>query len=401
MAHITASMLDEGAGDRGAIAISSAIDDIGASLRTRVSLDGSRVTLTVLKRHLDEAFGIFGDVVARPRFAPQEWKRVRELWLNQLRKRADHPQAVSRVLSRAVVYGPDTPYGHPTAGQLDSAESTKLSDVQAFYQQHWRPDQALLVAAGAITKAELDGLIDRSWSDWKKPATPPAPPAAPSKPRPVLPKLVLVDRPDAPQAVITIVAPGIAASDPVAPLLDLINTALGGSFTSRLNQNLREDHGWTYGAGSAFIESRSVGPFLASSAVFTNVTGQAIREMHGEIETLAKDGLTQTEYVKVRARDLTDLIETHETVNGLVGRLTSLGVLDLPPSFDAQASRARQASTQTELGQLARKHLDVTRACTIVVGPRAPLRTQLLALDMGEPELWTPEGRPVPAPGKP
>ncbi|MBW2454597.1 MAG: insulinase family protein [Deltaproteobacteria bacterium] len=396
MAHITGSMLDEGAGKRGAIAISSAIDDLGASLRTRVSIDGSRVSLTVLQKHLDEAFEIFADVVARPRFDPQEWERVHALWLNQLRKRADHPQAVSRVLTRAVLYGPDTPYGHPTGGQLEVAKAMELLTIQTFYKQHWRPDRALLVVAGAITKTKLDRLIARSWGDWQAPTSAPAAPPQPTPPRHPLPKLVLVDRPEAPQAVITVVGPGVAAKDPAAPLLDLLNTALGGSFTSRLNQNLREDHGWSYGAGSAFIEARGVGPFLTTSAVFTDVTGQAIAEIHAEIRKLAQSGLTEAEHVKFRARDLTELIETHETVQSLVGRLTTLGVLGLPAGFDASASRARQAATPEQLAALARARFDLDRATTIVVGPRAPLLTQLLALDLGEPQIWTPAGRPAP-----
>jgi predicted Zn-dependent peptidase len=212
---------------------------------------------------------------------------------------------------------------------------------------------------------------------------------------------VVVDRPDAPQAVITVVGPGIAAADPTAPLLDLLNTALGGSFTSRLNQNLREDHGWSYGAGSAFIDTRGVGPFLASSAVFTDVTGQAIREMHGEIRKLADSGLTESEYVKVRARDLTELIETHETVESLVDRLTTLGVLGLPAGFDASASRARQVATREQLAALASTHFDLDKTSTIVVGPKAPLLTQLLALSLGEPEIWSPDGRPAPPAPKP
>jgi len=401
MAHITASMLDEGAGDRGALEISSAIDDLGATLRTRSSIDGSRVSLTVLSKHLDEAFGIFADVVARPRFDPQEWERVHALWLNQLRKRADHPQAVSRVLSRAVLYGPDTPYGHPTAGQLEIAAGMELDAIRAFYERHWRPDQALLVVAGAIDKPGLDRLIARAWSSWKAPASVPPPPPEITPPRQPLPKLVLVDRPGAPQAVITVVGPGVAAADPAAPLLDLLNTALGGSFTSRLNQSIREDHGWSYGAGSAFIDARGVGPFLATSAVFLDVTGEAIREIHGEINKLAQSGLTEAEYVKVRARDLTQLIETHETVQSLVGRLTTLGVLGLPADFDASASRARQAATQEQLAALARSRFDLSKATTIVVGPRAPLLTQLLALGLGEPQIWTPAGRPAAEPAKP
>ena len=395
LAHITASMLDEGAGDRDAIAISTAINDLGAQMDASVDRDGSRITLTVLKKYLPQAFEIFADVVARPRFDPAEWKRVSDLWKNQLKRRADNPQAVAMVVSTAALYGPDTPYGHAPGGHVDTAETMSLGDVKNFYKRTWRPDEALLVVGGAVTRAELDALIQQKLGTWKKPKEPV--PVVPSPPAPLStrPRLVLVDRPDAPQAVIAAVGPGIAAADPSASILDLVNTALGGSFTSRLNQNLREDRGWSYGARSSFVETRGVGPFVAQSAVFVNVTAPAVREVLTEIEKMATSGLTEDEFVKVRARDLTSLIETHETVDSLVGRLSSLALLGLPYDYDAKASTARQQASRAAVAKLAATHLDPSKLSVIVVGPKKEVLPPLKSLGLGEPEMWNPEGRPL------
>lgn len=395
LAHITAAMLDEGAGERDAIAISTELNDIGVSLSTSVERDGSRLGMTVLTKHLDTAFSIFGDIITKPRLPAKEWERVTDLWYTQLERRADDPSAVASVVRNAVLYGPDTPYGHPSSGLLDTAKAVTLDDVKRHHAESYRPDQAMLVVVGDIDRARLDELIDAHLGDWTKPETPPPPRGPAPAPLDSRPDVIVVDRPDAPQSVVALCGPGIAASDPAAPLLDLVNTALGGSFTSRLNQNLREDHGWTYGARSAFVETRGVGTFVANAAVFTKVTAAALREMVREIEDVASSGLTETELRKVRAQDLTDMIQTNETVDGLSSRLLDLALLDLPPDFDAKASERRQAARPERLAELAKAHLDTSRMTIVVVGPKDQIIPQLRALDRGQPVLWTPEGQPA------
>ncbi|MSP25862.1 MAG: insulinase family protein [Myxococcales bacterium] len=393
LAHFTANMLDEGAGSRDAIAISTAIEELGGSLGTDAGLDGSRVSLTVLKKGLPQGFAIFADVLARPHMDPKEIERVGKLWQNQLRRRDDSAESVASLVSRAVLYGVESPYGHPTLGQLESAPRVTTADVKKFYARHWRPDRGVLVVAGDVRRAELDGLIAAHLADWKAPAEKPPVRATPSAPHDARPRLVLVDRPDAPQAVIAVVAPGVRVADPDAPLVDLVNTALGGSFSSRLNQNLREDHGWTYGARSSFVETRGLGPFVAQAAVFVDVTAPALRELLLELEKMKKAGLNGDELDKVRARDLTELIETNETIDHLVGRLGSLSLLELAHDHDARASEARQRAKADELAAIARTYFESSRFAVIVVGPRAQLEPQLKTLGLGDAELWSPHGK--------
>jgi predicted Zn-dependent peptidase len=398
LAHVTADMLDEGAGSRGALELSSAVNDLGATLVTGCGVDGGVVSLMSLKKNLEPAFGIFADVVARPRFDPKEWKRASELWQNGLRKRADDPSSVSRVVASAAFYGPGTPYGHPADGLLSDAKTIDLAAAKAFYASRWRPDRATLVVAGDVTRDEVTHLCDQALGAWKAPkhaepeGTGAAPLAVPSLGRP---RLVLVDRADAPQAVVAVVREGVAAADPRAPLLDLVSAALGGSFTSRLNQNLREDHGWTYGVRAAFNEGRQGGSFVVRAAVQTRFTGSALRETLGELAKMARGGLTEDELVKVRAQDRADLVQEYETVSGISRRLGSLSLLGLPPGFDATASRARQAATLADLAPLAQAWVDPAGATVVVVGPRAEVAPQLEALGLGEPQLWDSEGRPV------
>jgi predicted Zn-dependent peptidase len=396
LAHIAADMLDEGAGKRNAVELSSAINDLGASLSIGVTADGSFVTLTVLKKNFRPALDILADVVARPRFDPKEWKRVSTLWQNGLKKRADDPASVSRVVTGAALYGPGTPYGHPSDGLLRGARKIDLAGAKAFYEKHWRPEAATVVVAGDVTGDELTQALDAALGGWAPTGAAPAPPAKPqTAPSKNAPKLVLVDRKDAPQSVVAVVRPGVSASDPKAPLLDLINTALGGSFTSRLNQNLREDRGWTYGARSAFTEVRGEGAFVARAAVHTEVTGPALKEMISELEKMADKGLSADELKKVQAQDRGELVQTYETVSGVSGRLGTLALLGVPPSWDATASAARQKATLQQLGELARAHVGTKGASVVVVGPRDKVAPQLAQLGLGEPELWDAEGTPL------
>jgi zinc protease len=402
LAYIAAGMLDEGAGKRNALELSSAVNDLGATLSVDAGVDGSFASLSVLKKNFKPAFELLADVVARPRFDAKEWKRVSQLWQNDLAKRADDPSSVSRVASSAAVYGAGTPYGHPSDGLLRGARKIDLAAAKAFYQKHWRPESSVLVVVGDVTRAEVEQLVTASLGDWTAPASAgPAPAvAAPeSKPPAARPRLVLVDRRDAPQSVIAVVRDGVRASDPQAPLLDLVNNALGGSFTSRLNQNLREDHGWSYGARSGFTEVRGQGSFVARAAVHTEVTGPALKEMLREIDKMATEGLTADELKKVLAQDRGDMVQTYETVSGISRRLGTLASLGLPPGFDKTAGAARQGATLPRLAELARAHLPTKEAVVIVVGPRDKVAPALAGLGLGEPVLWDAEGAPVAAAG--
>jgi zinc protease len=393
VAHLTADMLDEGAGKRDAVGLSTAVNDLGASLSTGATADGSVVALSVLKKNFAPAFEIMSDVVARPRFEPKEFKRVSDLWKGDLKKRADDPNSVARVVSHAVLYGIDTPYGHPSDGLVATAAKVDLGAIKAFYAKSWRPDVATLVAAGDLSKDELAKAIESAFGSWKAPKSAPTPAPQVGGVKAQRPRLVVVDRTDAPQSVITVVREGVSASDPKAPLLDLISTALGGSFTSRLNQNLREDHGWTYGARSGFAEVRGQGWFSASAAVVTEQTGPSLKEMLGEIGKMSASGLTEEEFGKVKAQDRADLVQTYETVSGVSARLGALAMLSLPPDFDAAASRSRQAATPAQLAALDQA-VDAKNATVIVVGPAAAVVPQLAKIGLTNPEYWDPEGSP-------
>ncbi len=392
-AWLTADMMDEGAGSRGAVELSTELQDIGAELRTSAGADASFASMTVLKKRFDRAFAILADVVARPRFEPKEFERVHGLWTDVLKKRADDPASLASVAGQAAMFGREAPYGHPTLGWPSSASAVGLEDVKRFHAAAWRPERLVLIVAGQIERAEVEAAIARELGAWK-PTGAAAPAAAPAAPRRDRPRLVLIDRPKAVQSALYVVRDGVRAGEPGTAPLELINTVLGGSFTSRLNLNLREDKGWTYGARTGFTETRTTGTFIARTAVQAEFTGPALKETLDELSKMAASGPTEGEVLKARAQDRSDLVQTYETVAGAAGRLAQLASLALPPGFDAEATRARAAADRASLVKLS-KAVDPSSATIVIVGDVATVKGQLAGLGLPEPVLWDAEARPA------
>jgi zinc protease len=395
LAYSTADMLDEGAGARGSLDLARSIDALGATLVTGATLDASTVSLSVLKRNLAPAFGLFADVVARPRMDAIEWKRVHELELNDLTERAADPEEVERVVTRAALFGPDHPYGHPVDGTAISSGAIVLSDVIAFYRRAFRPDRAYLAVVGDVTKAELSALLDRNLGSWKSPATSPPPAVAPDPPKGPWPKLVLVDRSDAPQAVLSLARPGIAAGDPDEPLLERANLTLGGLFTSRLNQDLREEHGYTYGAGSRVSRTRGAGSFVASASVVTEKAADALAALVRDVADYAKGGMTPEEADKTRLQCRSDHVEIFETFDHAAERLAIDAALGLPPETERNAALAAEGASRDTLTKLGAQYFDPASAVVVIVGPKAKLEGPLKAIGYGGFELRDADGKVV------
>ncbi len=392
LAYATASMLDEGAGRLGAIELARALDDIGAHLGTDANADASFVSMTVLKRNVDRAFAIFGDVVARPRFEAVEFKRVKDLWYNELVSREKDPDATARVVYRAALFGAEHPYGHPWDGTPESAKAIALEDVKRLYAASWRPDRATLVCVGDVTQAELTPLMTAAFGSWKAPSTPAPEPIVPTAPKGPWPKLVVVDRPDAPQAVIAALQPGIAAADPEEAPLWRVNDAIGGGFTSRLNQDLREERGYTYGAKSRFSRSRGAGQVVAWANVVTDKTGDALAAMIDDLHKFAEGGLTEDEVNRTRSQARGELVSVYQSNEGIAGHLAADASLGLPADWQAKSSERRESAQKAELDALAKKFYDPSSAILVVVGPRTRVQPMIDKLGLPPPEVRDAEG---------
>lgn len=392
---LLADMVDEGAGSRDALQLSETISSLGASLSVGAGLDATTASVMSLRSKFDTTFEILCDLMARAKLSNKDFQRTHKLWTNYLKKRSDDPTAVASITASSILFGAKAPYGHPSAGLHSKAATVTLAKVKDAYAKTWRPERATLVVTGQITKAELEAALQKNLASWKGVGEA-LPVAKPTRVLDKLPRFVLVDRPKAVQTVIYAARAGTSASDERQPSLSLVNDALGGSFTSRLNLNLRENKGWTYGVASWFQSTKGEGSFVIRTSVDAEHTGESLQEILTELTNLSRSGLSDGELGKVKAQDRASLVEMYEGVTGTGGRLTSLASLGLPYAFDAGASRIRQGASLDDLARLARAHFDPNSFTFVFVGDRATVEKQLADRNFEMPKLYTNEGAPIP-----
>jgi predicted Zn-dependent peptidase len=394
LAALTAEMMEQGSGERDARQMADAAMDLGADLGLSVDLDGSVASLSVTSDQLGPALQLLGAVVARPRFDAAEWKRVQPLWLGDLESRAAEPRDLARQVGMASLYGAAHPYGHMPEGTVTGVKALTLADLKAAHARIWQPQHAILVLSGDVDVERLPTLVDAAFGQWTAPKLPaPAPTAVPD-PRPGWPRVVVADRPGAAQTVLAVLWPGPEAKDFIQLPAELVHIVLGGSFTSRLNQNLRERNGYTYGARSVVPFRRGAGPMGTWTSVEARVTGAALKETFAELLLLAEKGPTAAEVKKARATARGDQVEQWSSVEGAAQRLATLAALGLAAQRDRVAVVARDGLGMEEI-QRAAALFQRGDALIVAVGDAATILPQLRDLGLPEAVRVDAEGRPL------
>ena len=266
VASLTAAMLDEGAGSRSSLEIADAVDFLGADLGAAAGIDQTTVMLHVPVARLDAALPIMADVALRPSFPPGELERMRRERLTNILQARDDPATINTLAYSRVLFGPAHRYGWPTIGTALTIKSLTADDLRAFYTAAFQPANAALLIVGDVTPDKAMPLLESSFGGWKATGAIPPHAALPKVEPPAERQVYLVDKPGAAQSEIRIGGIGVARSTPDYFPIQILNTILGGSFSSRLNTNLREQHGYTYGASSSFDMRAAPGPFVATAA---------------------------------------------------------------------------------------------------------------------------------------
>ncbi len=369
-AFLSARMLTEGAGTRGAIEFSQAVDALGADLGATAYGDYSAASLVALKGKLGPALALLGDAVVRPRFAEADFKRAKGLWIDDLKSEQKEPKAISEAATVELLFGKAHPYGHVRTGSLDDAPRITLGDVKDAHRRTFAKDRTTVVVAGDIDRATLDAELAKAFAGYGQNELPAAAlPKVDASYKPPFGRVVIVDRPGASQAIVSLVAPGVAAGTSDSIRLARVNAALGGSFTSRLNQDLREERGLSYGASSRFGFSQREGLFSASAAIFEAKASEGIEALVKDVAAYAKSGPTDEEVEKTRLLARGDLVESFEGAAQSASRLGRNAGVGLPPDFEARASKERDGASKSDLVALAQKYMPVQRAFLLVVGP--------------------------------
>lgn len=388
LAVAAARMLDEGAGERGAVEFTDALDQLGAELNVWAGRDESNLSLSVLRRNLEPALDLLADALLHPRFDSAEWERDHRLHGEEIAKAMDRPGFVARAVAGRLYFGDDHPYALPQGGTASTVAALELDDVRAFYQRAYRPSAAAVLSAGDIGRQELQNLLEARLGGWKEPAG-----AEPLKPvnyptlSPQPMRVVIVDRPEAVQTVINFIMPGPTYSDPARLKYELFGTILGGSFTSRLNQNLREEHGYTYGARCGFNMDRNVGYMSAGSDVFGNVSGAAVGEFLNELRQIRTGDITADEARKARLSQRRSMIDAFEGLGGILGTAAELMRHGRPFKAVGDDLAAVMQIQETELNALAKAAVPLENALLVLVGDRKTITEQLRGLSLPEPQV--------------
>jgi zinc protease len=380
VANLTAQMLDEGTARRGALDIARELDSIGATLDLWADADSSGAALSTLKRHAAAALDVFADVVTRPAFPETEFERVRKEIQTRVLQEKDQPEVVAaRAVSR-ILYGAEHPYGHAAIGTERALESVSRADVERFYRGHWGPGNATLVLLGGWERGEVKAV------------------EIPKKSDPAGQVIYLVNRPGSAQSVISIVQIGLSRnSADYFPAL-VLNTAFGGMFASRLNLNLREQKGYTYGARSAWDFRKGAGPFTAGAAVQTKFTREAVVEFLRELgEVRAARPLTDKELAFAKNFLARGFPQGFETPAQIAGRLREMVLYDLPEDFVNTWVERVQAVSLADVARVAKERLKPRSAAIIVVGDGEVVRKGLESLAAGRVVDLDLTGAPLPA----
>ncbi len=394
LASMTADVLDEGTKTRDAIRISDEIEGIGADLGVSSGTDGSFVTLRSLTKHLDVALEVFADVIVNPVFPQTEFDRLKDQQLTSLMQQKDRPTSIANNAYANILYSTDHPYGTNSSGTPASIGSMTREDLVKFYDTYYRPNNATLIVVGDISLTAIAAKLDKALSGWTPgevpPLTIPAPPAITAR------RVYLIDKPGAAQSEVRIGYPALARSTPDFFPVYVMNRMLGGQFTSRINLNLREKHGFTYGARSSFDFRKGVGPFTASSGIVTDKTDSALVEFLYEIDNMREKGMTEEELAYVKKGLIGNFALNFETPAQLAGMMQNIILYGLPDDYYSTYLQNIESVTTGDVLRVSKKYLDSSKMAVVVVGDLATIRPGIESAALGEISLADTDGNPVP-----
>ena len=395
-ASLAMEMLDEGTTSRDSLQISEELQGLGARLSTESNLDMSSVTLSVLTEHLQGALDVYADVIRNPSFPEDEFERLKSQQLARIRREKSSPaQMALRVFPR-VVYGDNHAYGVPLTGSGTEATVTGLTrhNLSDFHTTWFRPNNGTLVVVGDVSMAELIPELERVLADWQ-PADVPTKNIA-AVPHQDASAVYLIDRPGSQQSLIMAGHVAPPKSNPSEIAIEAMNTVLGGSFSSRVNMNLREDKHWSYGARTRLIDARGPRPFTVTAPVQTDRTKESMQEIYAELAGIRTDRPVTSEEL-AKAKDLRTLTllgrwETNRAVNADIVSMVRYG-LEFD-HYDTYVEQVRSLET-SDLAAAARDIIRPDRLVWIVVGDRAVIEDGIRELELGELHHIDADGIPI------
>jgi zinc protease len=366
VAALTARLLPEGAAGLDGAALTDRFERIGTSVESHADWDVAAVTLTALTQQLPEALGLVRDLLRAPDFPAREVARLKEERLAELLQQLAEPRGLADDQFARALYEPSARYAMPVDGDAASVRALGRDDVLAFYAARYRPAATTLIVAGDVSMVQIGALADDLFGDWTGTRPAPAARGVDAAQRGSLTRVVA--KADAPQSELRVGHAGLPRRAPDYFDTMVMNAVLGGLFSSRINLNLREAHGYTYGAFSAFEWRRAAGPFVVSTAVKSDVTAEAVREVLGEIERMRTEEIGEDELTLATSYLDGVFPIRYETTSAIAAALANLVIHELPEEYYDRYREHVRAVTTAGVLRAAQAHLHPDQLRIVVVG---------------------------------
>jgi zinc protease len=392
VANLTAAMLREGTATRKSLEIADQISFLGINLSPSSSWESSTLSLHTPTAQLDSALALFADVALHPSFPANEFERIRKNRLTELLQLRDQGPSIANQAFPAIVYGSTHPYGAPSIGTETSVKSLSTADLQSYYQTNFRPNNATLIIVGDVTPTQIEQKINALFGGWQRGNVPSL--AYGEPPQSSGTTIYLIDKPGAAQSSFRIGAVGVPRSTKDYFALTVMNTILGGSFSSRLNQNLRETRGYTYGAGSRFDMRRAAGPFTASAEIVAAKTDSALlefmKELNGIRQAVPPDELSRAKrYLQLQ------LPSNFETTQQIANALVPVALYGLPLDYYNNYVQNIEGITQADVVRVAQRYINPGSLAVVIVGDRKTIEQGLKATNIGPISIRDLSGQTV------
>jgi len=392
VANLTSAMLREGTTTRKSLEIADQIAFLGINLSPSSSWESSTLSLHTPTAQLDSALALFADVALHPSFPANEFERLRKSRLTDLLRLKDQGPAIANLAFPAIIYGGGHPYGAATLGTEASVKSLSVADLQSYYQTTFKPNNSTLIIVGDVNPNQIEQKINALFTDWQRGDVPQLTYADP--PKAALTTIYLIDKPGAAQSSFRIGTVGVPRSTKDYFALTVMNTILGGSFTSRLMQNLRETRGYTYGANSRFDMRRAAGPFSASAEIVAAKTDSALlefmKELNGIRQSVSADELSRTKrYLQLQ------LPGNFETTQEIATALVPVALYGLPLDYYNNYVQNIEGITQTDVARVAQQYINPGSLAVVIVGDRKTIEQGLKSINVGPISIRDMAGQPI------
>ncbi|MBP6673263.1 MAG: insulinase family protein [Bacteroidetes bacterium] len=381
LAGMTANMMDEGAAGKTSLELSDEIDYLGAEIGASGGLHNSGVSLRSTVSKFDAALKLFTEILLHPDFPATELERLKKQYITSLFQGFDQPRVIAAAASSSLVYGKEHQYGRTSAGNEKTISSFTSDDLKKFYSTYYRPNNAFLVVVGDVNAKEVVAKIESALAGWQKADVKSV---SISKPKQVDGRnIYLIDKPEAAQSVIRICRVGVdRKSEDYFPIM-VMNTILGGSFTSRLNTNLREENHYAYGASSGFSMRPLAGPFTAASDVQTDKTDKALNEFMKELNGISKP-VSDEELMKAKNYLALGYPDNFSSVGSIAAQIAEMVDYELPESYFNEYIAKVLAVTKDDVRRVAKKYIDTDDMAIIIVGDKAKVEKGLKETKVGK-----------------